>query len=160
MGKRHSNYRLIKINLPYSVDELARVLGVHKNTVRAWQKAGLQPVDNRRPVVFRGAVVALFLKSRRERNKRPCGVGELYCLPCRQARRPAGDMVDYLPSDSATGNLRGICPTCDRFMHRRVNLARLAAVIGDLDVTFPEGEQHLRETTCPSVNHDSDSEER
>lgn len=33
MGKRHLNYRLVKIHHNYSVEEIARLCGKHKNTV-------------------------------------------------------------------------------------------------------------------------------
>ena len=36
MGKRHPNPRLIKIHRSYTVEEIAAVLGVHRNTVRQW----------------------------------------------------------------------------------------------------------------------------
>ena len=38
MGKRHPNYRLVKINRNYTVDDVSRTLGVHKGTVRNWIK--------------------------------------------------------------------------------------------------------------------------
>ena len=45
-------------------------------------------------------------------------------------------MAEYVPVTDARGNLRGICPTCDRLIHRMVSRAQIDAVRGNLDVTF------------------------
>jgi hypothetical protein len=154
MGARQPNHRLVKINFSFSIPELARTLGVHKNTVRGWQKAGLEPVEDRRPYLFRGAVVRAFLEGRRKARKRPCPPGMIFCLPCREPKRPAGEMVDLLPFDAETGNLRGICPDCDRLIHRRVNLSRLAGASGNLSVSTPQAERTLAHSNEPSVECD------
>jgi hypothetical protein len=60
----------------------------------------------------------------------------------------------YVPQTNQTGSLRGICPVCERLMHRRVNYARLAVVARGLEVTFQEGEVSLRERTNPTVTCD------
>jgi hypothetical protein len=66
----------------------------------------------------------------------------------------SGEMADYVPQTNQTGSLRGICPVCERLMHRRVNYARLAVVARGLEVTFQEGEVRLRERTNPTVTCD------
>jgi Helix-turn-helix domain len=48
---RHPNPRLVKIHRSYTVEEVARILQKHKNTVRAWIKQGLRPIDGRRPIL-------------------------------------------------------------------------------------------------------------
>jgi|GEM_PF-6469059 len=45
MDAKNLNYRLVKIHRNCIAEEAAELLGVHKNTVRAWVKAGLQIVD-------------------------------------------------------------------------------------------------------------------
>lgn len=54
---RRVNPNLVKIHRSYTARELADCLGVHKNTVRHWQRKGLTPIDARRPYLFKGAVV-------------------------------------------------------------------------------------------------------
>jgi transposase-like protein len=54
MGSRHPNPRLAKIHRSYSVEEVARLFNVHKNTVRSWLKLGLEAIDGQRPTVVRG----------------------------------------------------------------------------------------------------------
>ena len=55
MRKRRPNHRLVKIHLNYRVEEAARLLGTHKNTVRAWVKAGLPTCDSNRPTLILGS---------------------------------------------------------------------------------------------------------
>jgi uncharacterized metal-binding protein YceD (DUF177 family) len=67
--------------------------------------------------------------------------------------------VEYIPSSPTAGNLRGICPTCDRLVHRRVNRAKLSVVTGDLEVTLTGPALRLLETYDLPVNCELESEE-
>jgi hypothetical protein len=95
MSKRHPNPRLAKIHRNYTVEEIANLFGVHKNSVRNWVKGGLPTSDDRRPMLILGRDLVAFLHARRVKNKRPCQPGEIYCMRCRAAQRPAGDMAEY-----------------------------------------------------------------
>ncbi|WP_369414320.1 helix-turn-helix domain-containing protein [Microvirga puerhi] len=154
MGKRHPNHRLVKQHRTYTVEELARLFRVHKNTIRAWQKEGLKPIDDARPLLFKGDGVASFLLARRETAKQPCGPGQIYCLPCRAPKVPDGDFVEYVPGTSTNGNLRGLCPTCGTTIHRRVNRSKIATAAGELEVLLSEGEPRIGETSNLPVNCD------
>ena len=138
MRKRRPNYRLVKIHRNYTVEEVARLFSTHKNTVRAWVKAGLPTCDGKRPTLILGRELAAYLKARRTKNKRPCQPGEFYCLRCRAPKQPDGDMADYLPITERLGNLEGICPDCGAMIYRRASLAKLAQIRGKLDITFRE----------------------
>jgi hypothetical protein len=154
MSKRAPNPRRVKVHRSYTVDDTARLFGCHRNTIRHWQKQGLKPIDGRRPVVFEGLTLVTFLEARRGARRRCLKPGEIYCLPCRAPREPAGNMAEYVPVTDARGNLRGICPTCDRLMHRIVSRARIEGVRGNLNVTFTEPSPRIRETSLPSVDCD------
>ena len=154
MRKRHPNPRLAKIHRNYTVDEVARLFDVHKNTVRDWVKRGLPTSDGRRPTLVLGRDLVAFLTARRAKNKRTCQPGEIYCVRCRVPRAPAGDMVDYLPVTATLGNLAAICSTCETMMYRRVSLAKLAQVRGSLEVTMPQALEHIGERAQPTVNSD------
>ena len=108
MSKRHPNPRLAKIHRNHTVEEIAELYRVHKNTVRAWIKEGLPTIDDRRPTLVLGCDLRDFLTVRRQKNKRPCQDGEIYCLRCRVPRVPAGNMADYRPLTPALGHLIGI----------------------------------------------------
>lgn len=153
--RRHRpDYRLVKIHRTYTVEEIARLLGSHKNTVRQWIKAGLPTIDERRPILILGSVLRTFLHCRRTRRKHPCAPGQMYCVGCRAPKFPAGRMADYRPRSDKFGNLSGICPDCDSMMYRCVSLANLGKLRGEIDITFPQALQRLGEIGEPTLNSD------
>ncbi len=154
MKKRHPNYRLVKIHRSYKAEEIASLFGIHKNTVRAWVKAGLPTNDNRRPMLVLGPDLREFLKARKIKNKQKCKPGEIYCVRCRAPKFPTDDMVIYVPENEKLGNLKAICPDCDSIMNRRVSLARLGQVGGKMDISFPQALQHIVESDKPTINSD------
>lgn len=155
MARRRPNHRLVKIHRSYSIEEVARLLLVHKNSVRAWLKQGLPATDARRPTLIHGRDLVDFLVRRRAAAKRPCAPGEIYCVGCRRPQVPAGGMVDYLPLTETSGNLRGICPECEALMFRRLRLADLDRVTAGLDVQIAAPRPRLRGTGSASVDCDS-----
>ena len=154
MRKRHPNHRLVKIHRNYTVEEIAHLFCVHKNTVREWVKAGLAISDDKRPMLILGHDLAAFIQARRVKNKQPCNPGEIYCVCCRAPKFPAADMAEYAPVTEKFGNLTAICPDCDSIMNRRVSIAKLGQVCGKMDITFPQALQHIVESTNPTVNSD------
>ena len=155
MGARHPNPRLVKIHRNYSVEDIARLFGIHKNTVRSWLKQGLTAIDDRRPTLILGRELSRFLQERRQRAKQSCGPGRIYCIACRRPKVPAGKMAECTPTSPLAGNLCGICPDCDRLIYRRVNLAKIDTVRGELEITFKQPDPRLRERDVPTVNCDS-----
>ncbi len=155
MGRRHPNPRLVKIHRNYTVDEAAVTLGVHKNTVRNWQKLGLESIDAVKPGVILGWVLREFLERRRVASKRPCAPGHLYCMRCRSPREPALGMVDLVVLSPTQGNLTGICPDCESVMNQRVRLATIDSVRGGLEIQIRQAESRIADSAVPSVNCDS-----
>lgn len=146
MAKRHPNHRHVKIHRSYTVEEIASLFCIHKNTVRGWVKAGLSPSDDKRPMLILGHTLAAYLNARRVKNKQTCQPGEIYCVKCRAPKVPAADMAEYKPVSDTLGNLVAICPDCNSIMNRRVNLSKLALVRGKMDITFPQALRHIVES--------------
>ena len=153
---RRLNPRRVKIHRTYTVEEVARLFEVHKNTVRAWLKSGLPTIDGQRPSLILGRHLAGFLHARRERRRQRCRAGEFYCFRCRAPRGPAAQAAEYLPLTSYSGNLKSTCAYCGTRMYRRVSLHKLAAVAGELQVTLLQAQQRLMESRDPSANCDFD----
>lgn len=154
MGNRNPNHRLVKIHHSYTVEEVARLFGIHKNTVRDWLRNGLSALCERRPLVILGPVLVDYLKARRAKNKRKCRPGEIYCVRCREPRHPKDQQAIYQALTPTNGNLIGRCSRCAIRIFRRISLAKLSQVSGELRVTIPEAQQHIDESHKPSVNCD------
>lgn len=137
MPANRPNPRLAKIHRSYTVEEIAKLYGVHRNTVRSWIQRGLPTIDQRRPVLVLGSHLSEYLQARRTVNKRPCGPGEMYCLRCREPRAPADGAVRYRPLTPTQGNLVGQCGCCGAGLNRRVSLAKLSQVLGGLSLVSP-----------------------
>lgn len=148
------NPRLLKIHRSYTVEEAARRLGVHKNTVRSWIRGGLPTIDARRPTLIGGSDLRCFLEAKSKKRKQPCALGEFYCVKCRAPKAPAGAMADYVPITTSSGNLRGLCPDCGTLIHRRVAYAKLDAFRAILDIAVPQTWPRIGERSGPSLSCD------
>lgn len=160
MAARRLDPRAVKLNRCYDVGELATRLGVHKNTVRNWQRDGLKPIDGCRPVLFHGSVIRAFLEIRNAGRKSPCPPGTIYCFRCRAPRKPALNMVDFIPINAASGNIRALCGTCEAIMHRRAPFVSLTAIMPGCEVQIAEGPASLSGSSSPSLICDSGREPR
>jgi hypothetical protein len=156
MSRRRANPNRVKIHINYTARELADCLGVHKNTVRHWQRNGLTPIDGRRPSLFKGFAVRAFLVQRNSSRKRPCPVGMLYCFKCREARGPVPTTVQYVEMRPGSGNLGGICIVCGTVMHRRVRQASIHSVLPGLLVQIREASPRLSGSADPSLDCDQE----
>lgn len=152
--KRHPNPRLVKIHRSYTVEEISKLFGVHRNTVREWIKRGLPTSDQKRPFLILGRDLIAFVQARRKKNKRACQPGEIYCVRCRTPKAPAGDKANYISVTGTLGNLIATCPDCKAIMNRRVSLAQLEQIRGQMNITMPQVLRHIGESVQPSVNSD------
>lgn len=154
MKKRLYNPNLAKMHRNYTVEEVASLYDVFKGTVRAWIKAGLPVLDDKRPMLILGSDLAAFHQAKRTKNKRKCQPGEMYCVRCRAPKSPALGMTEYKPVTGTMGNLIAICPDCNSIMNRRASLAKLEQVRGKMDITMPQALQRIVDSNQPSVNSD------
>lgn len=142
---RTPNPQVIKINFPYLVHEIARACKVTRGTVRRWQKQGLVALDGHKPLMFLGAEVRAFLEWKRQRSKRPCGPGQIYCVRCRVPKVPMKNFAHYRHLNGLVGTLIGKCPDCECAIYRHVNVQRLELVCGELVVDLTEEDARLVE---------------
>lgn len=135
--------RGIKKHQSYTLEEAALILGVHVQTVRSWERRGLPIMRGQKPHLVHGADLKSFLDKHVRRAKRSLEPNEVYCLRCRDAVRPAGDLADYIPNGTGNGRLSGICPRCESMAHRFVSTPSIRKVAPDLLIGFEGAEESL-----------------
>lgn len=138
------NWRAVKIHRNYTVDEAACTLNRDKGTIRRWIAKGLPAIKDQKPHLILGSDLIEFLKKQR-RPKVRCAPGELYCVRCREPRRPALGMAEIAGRTAYTANIRALCETCATVMHRQVSLRKLQAFAANLELSDPQAQGHLRE---------------
>jgi hypothetical protein len=157
---RRADWRRIKAKYSYTVEEAARALKVHRNTVRNWvRRGGLSAMIGSRPHLILGAVLIEFLKAKRLALKRKCGLGEMYCLKCRAPRKPIAELIEHRPMASGRTRIVGICLTCEKLMHRFVANRNLEASLREFGVQSGAAHGSLTDTRSLSLNcHSGPSE--
>ncbi len=153
MAKR-VNPNLAKIHRNYTVEEVASLFSVHKNTVRLWVKDGLATNDDKRPMLILGSDLKHYLQAKRENNKRKCKPIEIYCVRCKTPQLPAENMVDYEPNNPTSGRLVGLCPNCGCIINKFFSIANLEQIKDKLDITLPKALKHINESVNPLLNSD------
>ena len=119
----------------YTIPEAAGVSGVSDRTIRAWIKQGLTAMTDERPTLVRGDALISYIQRQRQGRKSRLSPDEFYCLKCREARKPAGGLVDC-EKDGTRAKLTAMCETCDTIMHRPIAHERVAALNDFFDLTL------------------------
>lgn len=154
MKKRRINPNLAKIHRSYKVEEIADLFLVHKNTVRLWIKDGLQTIDDQRPTLVLGVHLVDYLKARRQSRKRPCKANEMFCVRCKEPKRPVEGLIEYVSITESLGNLIAICPACCGIMNRRTSLTKIRTISQEMEISFPQALKHIVESIKPSLDSD------
>ena len=149
---KHPSPGKIKTHMIYTVWEAAEVLGLHRQTVLRWIKSKKLKADcSFKPWLIQGLDLKTFLKVRRTNGKRPSKINEIYCLPCRAPKEPAGKMAEYSQKTATTGTLAGICPDCNRLIHRFIKRDQLPKIQLHLDVTYTKANARIVGPALPPV---------
>jgi len=142
MAKRY-NPNKGKINRNYTISEIALLYGVHKNTVKTWLKRGLKRIDNQRPYIILGRDLKQFIKDLRTINKRPCELGEIYCMKCRTPRIPTQESIIFETASLRSGRIKASCNVCLSPMNKYFRLADLAVLQRHFAVILPLQQKRL-----------------
>ncbi len=152
--KRTYNTRLIRMGLSYSVQEVAGLFGLHKNSVLQWIKSGLPVIDQRKPYLIHGADLAAFIKKRQSGRKHKCQPHEFYCCKCRTSRKAWENQVDIVIKNKSKLVITAICAVCNTALHRAGAVRKLAEYQKIFSVQTLR-EQHITDRNQPIVMCDT-----
>ena len=153
MGKGLNPNRA-KIHRSYTVEEVADLFNVHKNTVRAWLKKGLDACDDRHPTLILGSVLREFIRTKKTKHQQKCQPWEFYCVRCRKPKFPAEGIADYEAQTATKGRLIALCPTCETLMNKYSSLAQLEKLKEKLEISLPKTLEHINKRDKPLLNSD------
>ncbi len=122
MRKRYKLRKIVS-KRAYTTEEIAQLLDVHVQTVRAWRKEGLQPIEkNSSPYLFLGNEVRAFLAKELRSQKTKLSENEIYCLQCNKAVMPVStSIIDRgitIGKDKKSIFITGRCPVCGLELRR------------------------------------------
>ena len=123
--RRRHNTRRIKATQSYTIQAVAKLLGVHKNAITRWRKDGLKAIDGQKPYLIRGSDLIAHLNAKQSARRATCKPDKFSCLRCRAPREPLGDMIDIIPHAPKTVNLRALCAVCEGTMRRITSIQKL-----------------------------------
>ena len=157
--RRRYRINLIKGTYLYEPSEIAKLFHIHRNTVRHWLKEGLNPIDDRRPVLVHGSDLKAFLARRQEGRRQKCAPGQFYCFRCRAPRTPWENLVDVAPHTETVAKLTAICCACETRMHRTIRRADLPKFTAAIEQQSMASER-LRDRADANVDCDIGKDER
>ena len=131
--RRQYRVNLIKGTQLYDTNEIAKLFGIHRNTVRHWFKEGLKLIDDRRPVYVHGSELKSFLARRQDGRRQKCAPGEFYCFRCRAPQAPWEGLVDVAPHTEKVAKLKAICCVCETDMHRTIRRADIPKFVAAVE---------------------------
>ncbi len=140
----------IRLRHTYTLNEVSELLVVHKNTVRMWLKSGLRAIDDSRPILIFGADLKAYLSQKQAAKKTSCKPHEFFCLKCRAARKPWGEIVDITIRRPNLFNIHAICEVCDTAMNKAAGIKSLSQLHQAYRVQQIHP-RHIVETLPPSV---------
>lgn len=153
---RSFNPNLVKSHHCYKVEEVAALYHCHKNTVRRWLKNGLTAIDDSRPMLIKGAILKSYLIGQRIARKKTCKQGEMYCMKCKNPRRPLQNEVWWIPQSSTTGRLVGCCEVCGSTINRFAKVEGLAALSDIWSIKIEGKHKRIGDSDKPALNGDFD----
>ena len=152
MRNRKLSRQKIHIHRNYTVEEVARALGNHRQTVRRWIKLGTLPaLKDQKPMLILGTDLVAFIEARNKPKPR-MELHHCRCFKCQAPRGPAFSSIEYHPNNDRSGNLHALCDVCGTVMHKHFSAGELDALRLIVEVTVVHADETLVGCAQPPSN--------
>lgn len=141
------------MNGSYTTEQVAKLLNIHIRTVQDWLKAGLRKNSAEKPYLIHWSNLVEFLKEKTQRRRVSCDVNELFCVRCKEARKPKNMQIFVRELSKNRVLLTGKCGTCDLQINRITSFQKFCASKHFFHILE---KKEGRCTECPSLNDRTD----
>ena len=125
MPKRYKT-KPIKRRRSYTLDEIAKLLGISKRTCFRWTEEGLEVIEaDAKPLLVMGYEIRRFLEEKQIKNKAPMQKDEYYCLHCKKPSKAKLGSEQTNPTGKKIGKdnreqmmRTGLCEVCNGKIYR------------------------------------------
>lgn len=119
----------------YNLAEVGNIANRSEKTIREFIRNGLKTIDGQKPFLVRGYDLIEFLKRKNIQNQHHTNFNEMFCLKCREVRRPKANQIQIY-NDGQTPFIKAsaICPTCKTLMNKAYKLTDLSALKRDFHI--------------------------
>ena len=157
--KRTYNPRWVRTGLSYTVQDIAEIYGVHKNTVLHWIKDGLPIIDRKKPYLIYGSELAEYLRKKQAGRKQKCKPDEFFCFKCRAPRKAWENVANILIRNESKLSISGLCTVCDTPVHRAGSVKKLMEYQKIFSIQTIQ-EARITDSPSPIVNSDMRKDEK
>lgn len=149
---RKPDLRRIRTSRSYTISEAAKCLDRTRGTVRRWIKDGLPVLDCTSPLLIHGDDLKAWLLSQSRAKRRKCGLGQMYCLVCREPRKPQPKTVKTTPNNNPrTVLISARCAVCESAINITRKVADLPEILAAMKPAR-EAKTNLTGYVKPSLN--------
>ena len=104
--------KLIKVNYSYTMEEIAELLAIGKETASRWKKDGLKVIPATRPYLIHSSDLRAFLEKLNKRHQSVTPQDKIHCVKCRTPQEVKGGSVRLVILPSKQSCIKGICKGC------------------------------------------------
>ena len=134
------DFRKIKPTATYDYKQIAKDFDRTVETVRRWKREGMPIIEGTYPILVDGKEFLEWHVKRREANKFPCALDELYCFKCHIQRHPKIGSAIIRPVNNKRISIEALCEVCSN----KLTIGRSVSELAECEATLESYMQNVR----------------